>query len=419
MKWSLFGASMISCVVGTALAQPASPPAPVGSSETSLDAESPPVPLAPPPASTPVQSAPRPPVGATTTPPVSVATDDALARQGEPDEDPTRPTLRPLVEVFGQYAIRNFTSEGARPGWFHQIDVTRAFAGLEGRYRGAIARVVLESTRSANDGGLIGIAGNSLVMNLREAYAGYHLAPWNARYGTLEARLGIVPTLFVPLVEHAWRMRVLEKTTLERSGFFFPADLGAQVRYGLPKKLGALALSLENGEGYQRPELNRGKSSAVSLELHPLATVHEALVPLTLMAGYQDNSIGTDSTRADRVVVGALWLADEVHGGSTFVYALGADGDGSKTAYAVDAFVGVERWGPLLLGARISHTRRDTRIADDSVTQLLGSVGVRIVQPLEVYLAATRNWIGSGARSALPGEDYFEGRVAARVAFGP
>lgn len=350
---------------------------------------------------------------------VASAQEPAKPKPVAPAPKADGPSVRPLLEVFGQYALRNFTGAGARPGWFHQFDLTRAFAGVEGRYKGAIGRVLLEATRSANDGGLIGVAGNSLVMNVREAYAGYHVAPWNERYGSLEGRLGIVPTLFVPLVERAWRLRVLEKTTIERGGFFFPADVGAQVRYGLPKQLGAVAVSFENGEGYQRPELNRGKSTAVALELHPLATVSESLVPLTLMAGYQDNSIGTDGTRADRIVAGAMWLADRVHGGSTFVYGLGADGDGAKIAYAVDAFVGVEPWGPLLLGARISHTRRDTRVAGDTVTQVLGTVGVRIAPPLEVYLAGARNWLGVASRSALPGEDYFEGRVAARVVFGP
>lgn len=328
-------------------------------------------------------------------------------------------SLRPLVDVIGQYGLRNFTGGGARPGWYHQFELGRAFLGAEGHWRGAITRVILEATRSANDGGLIGVAGNALVMNVREAFAGYRYAPRAGRYGALEARIGIVPTLFVPVIERAWQLRAVDRTTPERTGYLPPADVGAQLRYELPKKLGAVSAAFENGEGYQRPELNRGKSTSVALELHPLATLHRHLEPLALLAGYQDNATGTDNARADRVILGALYTGMRYHGGATLVSALGADGDAQKRGYAAEAFTEVEPWGPLILGARLSYWRRDTRVAGDHTTQITGTVGMRIVKPFEVYLAGTRNWLGSGALGALPGEDYFEGRVIARVRFGP
>lgn len=357
---------------------------------------------------------PPPPVVAAAPPPPPPPPKPAAAI---PAEAPT--SLRPIVDVIGQYGIRNYTGGGARPGWFHQFELGRAFLGAEGRYRGAVGRVVLEATRSANDGGLIGVAGNALVMNVREAYAGYRYAPFDARYGALEGRLGIVPTLFVPVIERAWQLRAIDRTTPERTGYLPPADVGAQLRYELPKKFGAVSAAFENGEGYQRPELNRGKSTSIGLELHPLATVHRHLEPLALLAGYQDNATGTDNARADRALLGVLYTTARYSGGATLVYALGADGDAQKHGYAGEAFAALEPWGPLILGARISYWRRDTRVAGDQTTQITGTVGVRIVKPLEVYLAATRNWLGSGALGALPGEDYFEGRVIARVRFGP
>jgi hypothetical protein len=328
---------------------------------------------------------------------------------------PDAPTLKPLLEVFAQYRLRATTAENGDSTWFHEFVLGRAFAGIEASWHGATGKVILEALRSANDGGLVGVAGNAFVFAAREAWAGYQVDLPNGA-GVLRARAGIVPGFFVPVVESAWKLRVLERTTFEASGLAFASDVGAQVTYELPKKLGTVGVGAENGESYLRPELNRGKNFVAAATIHPLATLRGG-EPFTLMVGTQVGSIGTASARANRWYGGLFWIGERISVGVTGVYALGVADDGTKTSAAFDAFARVEPVKNLLVGARFALWLRDTRTSGDSTSQLLFSVGYRIVEPLEVHAAFVRTWVGSGALAALPGDDGYDGRIAARVHF--
>lgn len=325
------------------------------------------------------------------------------------------PKIAPLLEVFAQYRLRTTTAENGESSWFHEFVLGRAFAGVEASWKGVTGRVVLEALRSANDGGLVGVAGNAFVFAAREAWAGYTLhLPREA--GDLRAQAGIVPGFFVPVVESAWRLRLLERTTYEASGLAYAADVGAHVAYDLPKKLGFVGLGLENGESYLRPELNRGKNFVAAAAVHPLATVRGG-EPLTIMAGMQLGSIGTASARANRYYAALFWIGERISAGVTGAYALGVADDGTKTSAAVDVFARVEPLPNVLVGARFAIWLRDTRISGDATSQLLVSAGYRIVEPLEVHAAFVRTWVASGALAALPGDDGYDLRVAARVHF--
>jgi hypothetical protein len=405
----LFAALLCAALPVVARAEEAPPPAPAG---TSAEV---PAPAPEPPASPPVASAP--PLFAVAPPPAA-------------DDLPPRPTpslvmtpvqgltLAPLVEIFAHYQHRTtYAADGAND-WFHEFSLQRAFLGLDARWNGAEARVILEAVRSANDGGTVGVAGNALVTNVREAFAGYtYRLGDDAKYGAVEGRLGIVPTLVIPTIEQAWRLRVLEKSTLERAALAYPADVGAVLRYEAPKHIGDVAVALENGEGYQRPELNRGKNLEVALRARPLA-FHPRLVPLTLLVAYQNGSLSTGSARADRVTTGLLWIGERVTGGAAFTYGWGVEGDGAKPSFLLDAFARVEPLKNVLVGARVSTWVRDVRVSGDVVTQVLGTVGYRLFSPLELYAAVARTLPASVARAALPGEDALDFRIAARVAFG-
>ncbi len=348
-------------------------------------------------------------------PPVAPPKTDAAKTDPSKTDSPDTPTIKPLLEVFAQYRLRSTTAENGESSWFHEFILGRAFAGVDASWHGATGRVILEALRSANDGGLVGVAGNAFVFAAREAWAGYTLTlPSGA--GELRAQAGIVPGFFVPAVESAWRLRLLERTTFEASGLAYAADVGAHVSYDLPKKLGTVGVGAENGESYLRPELNRGKNFVAAATIHPLATVR-GLEPLAILLGTQIGSIGTASARANRWYGGLFWIGERVSGGVSAVYALGVADDGTKTSAAFDVFARVEPVKNLLVGARFALWLRDTRVSGDATSQLLVSVGYRIVEPLEVHAAFVRTWVASGAVAALPGDDGYDGRIAARVHF--
>ena len=63
---------------------------------------------------------------------------------------------------------------GSSSTWFHAFDVPRVHAAVEGAYDDTLrGRVVMEAVRSASEGALIGVSGDSLVIRVREAYGAY------------------------------------------------------------------------------------------------------------------------------------------------------------------------------------------------------------------------------------------------------
>jgi|JI10StandDraft_1071094.scaffolds.fasta_scaffold99797_3 hypothetical protein len=315
--------------------------------------------------------------------------------------------VRPGIEAFGQYALR-WTNDGQDTRWFHQFDVPRVHASLEGDFDNARARVVLEGVRSTGEGSLVGVAGDSVVLRLREAFAAYRFD-----FG-LEGAAGIVPTFTVPEMDGTWMLRVVSASTLEVSGLGTPADLGATARYTLPKKLGWVGLGAYNGEGYARRELNRGKTLEGAAEVHPLATV--GVLPLALFASYTYGSSGVDSARADRLTAGVLWQGKKLRAGALLTYGWGVGPDGQRNAVVLDSFLRVDPFGPLVFGARASSWLRNATTGD-SVTTFTVSAGVKIAAPLEVHLIGARSIPSSTARDAVPGSDFTETRLATRIVF--
>ncbi|MBX3204396.1 MAG: hypothetical protein KF764_04975 [Labilithrix sp.] len=318
--------------------------------------------------------------------------------------------VRAGLEVFAQYSYRNLVGPGNNQTWFHAFDVPRAHAALEGELDGARGRVVLEATRSASEGSLLGVAGDSLVLRIREAYGAYRVV------APLELSAGVIPTLTVPNLDGTWMLRPVAPSALEASGLMSAADLGAKARVDLPRGFGWLAAAAYNGDGYTNRELNRGKTFEGAAEVHPLP--NGALRPLGVFGSYVAGSTGTSLARADRVTGGLVWQGSRVRGGAYFTHAWGVAQLGTQRAMLASAFVRVEPVPRLLLGARADHTIRDSAVSPtDAFTTVLGSVGYRVALPVETFLALSRSIPTARAQSEVPGSNAWELRAIVRVVF--
>ncbi len=315
--------------------------------------------------------------------------------------------LEPGLAVYAQYALA-LRDEAGKTKWFHEFELTRVHAWLGASYGDAHARVLLEAVRSASEGALLGVGGDSFVMRVREAYVGYRLFQY------VDVRAGLLPTLTIPVVERSWGMRPVNPSAIERAGLASPADLGATIVGSLPKGFGWVGVGGYNGEGYFRPELNRGKNIEIAAEIHPIAVV-QAAAPLAVFGSYMSGSNGTGSARANRIHAGAAWQGDVVRGGVAFTYALGVGANGSQNAMAVDTFVKVTPIEPLMLAADATYWKRDTGKPTDQVVLLTASVGVRIVKPFASYFAFDKQIFGAAAKAALPSEDSYRFRLIAAL----
>ncbi len=299
--------------------------------EAPPDATLAPAPVAPAPASSAPAAAPAP-------EPVTPA--PALPPNGRaapPTEAATRGTskIRAGLEVFAEYNYRRTLGPGDSSTWFHQFDVPRVHGAIEGEYDDKLrGRLLLEAVRSASEGALVGVAGDSLVVRVREAYGAYKvLAP-------VEISAGVIPTLTIPELDGTWMLRAIAPSGIEANGLGAPADLGAKVRVEAPDHYGWAAVAATNGEGYAGRELNRGKSIEGAIEVHPLPD--GALLPLGIFFSYNAGSIGTVSARADRLTSGLVWQGTMVRAGAFFTYAWGVGQNGTQHAALGTAFLRVE-----------------------------------------------------------------------------
>lgn len=323
--------------------------------------------------------------------------------------DRTEIGFDPGVSLYSQYVLR-IRDDAGDTSWFHDFELTRGHVFLGVRYDHAFARVLVEGVRSASEGALLGVAGDSFVFRVREAYAG------NWLFGHLELRAGLLPTLTIPTVERAWGFRPLNPSAIERVGFGSPSDLGVTAVGHLPKDFGWVGVGAYNGEGYARPELNRGKNVEIAAAIHPLALL-PAAKPLAVFGSYQSGSSGTGLSRADRIHAGLSWEGDVVRGGAAFSYALGVDDDGAKNALALDVFAKATLFSRLLLGADFTYWMRDTAADTDDVVLFTGAAGVQIAKPLSALVAFDGQFFGDQARAALPDEDDYRLRVIAAFDF--
>jgi len=325
-------------------------------------------------------------------------TDDANADEAD---EPAIEWL-PGLETFFAYRLQLYPEEsGSGNEWFHVFDLERTLVWLGVRYGDLDARVMIEAVPGADEAGLLAVAGDSIVLRVREAWAGYRL------FDRVRLRAGIVPELTQPTIEDVEGLRPIGKGPHERFSLLAPTDAGANVVVELPLGLGEVGAGMYSGESYRSRELNRGKSTELYLRLRPLAFL-EAAKPLVVAGSYFLGSEGAGSARANRATVLLAWDATWLKVGGSFTHAQGFAGAGSRVGWLAHGFARVELVDHLILGARVTHFRRDVDDDEDTVTTYQGTVGARIVDPLEAYLVITRNVAGARAEAALPGSDSWE-----------
>ncbi len=322
--------------------------------------------------------------------------------------------LDPLVieahlSVFAQYVL-SLRQADEETDWYHEFELPRAHARLDAEFEGARARVLVEAVRSAAEGSLLGVAGDSFVVRVREAWAAY--TAWDI----IETRLGLVPTMTTGPIESLWGMRMIHPTGVERAGLLSPADLGGTVRGLFPKGFGWIGAGAYNGEGYSQRELNRGKNIEVATEVHPFAFAKVA-EPFTVLASYTLGSSGTSLARSDRVTASLGWQGDLVRGGASFAYAWGVADQGETESLLFEGFVRVMPIERLSFGANASYWLRDQAAEADWAATITGAAGYFIVDPLGVFLAVDGILLGDGANQALPPKDDVRFRLIGAVDF--
>jgi hypothetical protein len=302
-----------------------------------------------------------------------------------PEDGAGAPHIEPGLDVLAGYTLR-LADQGSPSRWYHEFALPRARASLDAHFEETRGRLVLEAVRSAENGALTGVGGDSLLLRLREARVGF--APWSSL--TFDA--GLIPTALVPAVDRIDGHPELGSSILESSGLYSFADLGVTGTFAFPGERAELTLSLMNGEGYTSPERNRGKNVELAGALTPFPRT--AAAPLSGRIAYVLGSSGTGRSRADRLAALIAWDTPRLGVGVLGAYAWGAKDDGARRVVVGETFARGEPVPRVLFAARASLELADpfapAGATEDRVLRVSVSTGYRLAAPLEVFLVASR-----------------------------
>jgi len=312
------------------------------------------------------------------------------------DEFPLAPNPRLALE------LQLFTDAD----WIHQTgtDVTQ-FRLDRGEVGAAIgfanhfgAELRLESIRSAEDGGELGVDGDSIVVSVKRAQV-YGAA--DAGDVHLRAAVGITPDPWITALETDDPLLPLSLTASERLLGWNVSDLAAlgSVAYG-PVRLN---VSFGNGEGLDYPERNNGKTTTAVLEGVP---VDVAGARLRVMVLGKDGSIGPALVRDRRLGAAATFTSPYASAGTEVVRAYGIGDDGDLVGWVYAGWLEGRPIDHLALAARASGIRYD---GGGSYTSVGGAVAVEPWREgargsLRVWLALDRTH-ASGPAAPLPGAE--------------
>ena len=251
--------------------------------------------------------------------PVTVASERATP------EDDRALSMLAFAQLFARHASYRREDTPA----FNAFELQRAEIGTGLSYRQRHGFILnFEAIRSAGPRSTFGIDENAMVLRVKHAFA--TTSPAIPGPGALTLRAGLLPDVWVELVEQAYDLRAISALGSERSGLYESSDLGASLRYALFEERLEVRASLTNGEGRSQVELNSGKNTTVTLTgRSPLFFWRGHRARLGVHLSWRDGSTGYASQASHRLA-GAITLAHPMlFAGAEVVRARGHSGVGS------------------------------------------------------------------------------------------
>ena len=249
-----------------------------------------------------------PPLGAQPAPPPAPSA-AAAADEG--------PSVRVGTTIFADYTVTGEPEQTDADGnWVtpNAFNIARAYINVTGTLARLSVRVTPDITRETGAGA--STAGN-LVYRLKYAYGQYALDGRLPRGSWV--RLGMQQTPWIDFLDSVYRYRFQGPVFEDREGYLSSADVGATMRYVLPRDYGDLHGGIYNGETYTRPEANDQKAFMIRGSVRPLPR-HRTLRGLRLTGFYDHDAYVQDAERR-RTIAAATFEHRYVHAGINYLSA--------------------------------------------------------------------------------------------------
>ncbi len=204
--------------------------------------------------------------------------------------------------------------------------------------------------------------------------------------GPLELRAGMIDTPFTPYYDNFTGNRYIVKSFADNAGLLDTADLGVALLGDHGDGLVDWNLSLLNGEGYGKVEVDAGKSVQARVTVDPLATMEDRDLPITAFAAYSGHPTTGEPTFVWAGATGfqmpELLVWAEVLGTS--------EGGVNGLGYSATLNPRLPKIAGLV--ARYDHFDPDTATADDGTTLLIGGVEKDFLDKVAVAVTYEREW---------------------------
>jgi len=238
--------------------------------------------------------------------------------QGTTAAQPTAadaPSVRVGVTLFADYTTTlepKGTDADGNEFTPNAFNITRAYINVTGNISRLIAfRVTPDVTRETGSGSSLN---GSLTYRLKYAYAQFNLDRWQR--GSF-VRFGMQQTPWIDFIDNVYRYRFQGPTLEDREGILSSSDVGATMRYALPKEYGDVHGGIYNGDNYNRPEANDQKAFMVRGTLRPLPG-NPALRGLRV-TGFVDHDAYVKDAERWRGIVGVTYEHGYVNTGFNYL----------------------------------------------------------------------------------------------------
>ncbi|MGH9411668.1 MAG: hypothetical protein ACRD1V_19710 [Vicinamibacterales bacterium] len=217
------------------------------------------------------------------------------AAASNPDDTPS---IKVGATIFADYTVQQQPKIKDAAGdtvTSNSFNVSRAYVNVTGNVSHLVSfRITTDVTRDSGDSGSIN---GSYVVRLKYAFAQINLD--HVSKGSW-ARIGQQQTPFIDYIEGIYRYRFQGPTFADREGFLTSSDPGASLHLNFPQNYGDIHVGVYNGEGYNHPEANSGKSFQVRGTVRPFPKM--AVAKGWRLTGFYDDDRYVDGAPKRRAV---------------------------------------------------------------------------------------------------------------------
>ena len=204
--------------------------------------------------------------------------------------------------------------------------------------------------------------------------------------GDIKIRAGMVDTPYAPYYDALWGKRYIAESFAKRVGVLDTADLGVAVLGKHGKGLVDWNLSVLNGEGYGKVEVDAGKAVQARVTVDPLAGKDKQALPITGFASYNPHPIEETATQTWAVAAGY-----DIHRLFAWLELLGSTtGETSGMGWSASLNPRLPAYAGLVL--RYDEWDPDTSAAGDAQRALIAGVDKNFMEKVSLALTYERSW---------------------------